>query len=66
MKGRPGTKALKGVPQTEEHKKAVSESLKGRKLSTEHKRKLSKPKPRVCRLSDRKEMSVNHFNRRSE
>lgn len=66
LKGRPGSKVLKGVAQTEEHKKAVSEALTGRKLSTEHKRKLSEPKPRVCRLSDRKEMSVNHFNRRSE
>jgi hypothetical protein len=66
MKGRVGSKALKGRKQTREHIEAVSKSLTGRTFSEEHKNRLSSPKIRVCRLSDRKEMSVNHFNRRSE
>ena len=48
---------------TDSHKKAISASLKGKPKSPEHVAKLKQPKPRVCRLEDRKEMSVNHFTR---
>ena len=55
--------SMKGKTLTEEHKKNLSKSLKNRKLSEEHKKKLSKPKPKVvCRLKDKKEMSLGNFN----
>ena len=34
-----------GVPKSEEHRRKISESLRGRHLSEEHKSKLRKPKP---------------------
>lgn len=48
---------------TDAHKKAISASLKGKSKSPDHIAKLCQPKPRICRLEDRKEMSVNHFTR---
>lgn len=63
MKGHPGTKALKGVPKTSEHNSKNSAALKGKSKTQEHIDKLKVPKNRVCRLSDQKEMSVNHFTR---
>lgn len=50
-------------PKSIEHVLAVSNALKGIPKSEEHKKKLSGPKPRVCRLFDRKEMSVGHYTR---
>jgi hypothetical protein len=44
---------------TEEHKKKIKEALTGKPKSEEHKNKLRVPKLRCCRLSDRKEVSVN-------
>ena len=63
IKGNPGSKKLKGVPKTKEHNERVSLSLRGKKHSQEHILKLSGPKPRITRILDRKEMSVNHFSR---
>jgi hypothetical protein len=44
---------------SEQHRKNISKSLKGKPKSDEHKNKLKMPKLRCCRLSDRKEVSVN-------
>lgn len=63
MKGRPGTKALRGVPKTKEHNRKNSEALSGKPKSAEHIAKMKVPKPRICRLFDKKEMAVNHFTR---
>lgn len=41
----------------------VSAATKGVPKSEQHRKNLSGPKPRICRLTDRKEMSVNHFTR---
>lgn len=51
------------LERTDEHCARISQALKGKPKSAEHKAKLKVPKPRVCRISDRKEMSVNHFTR---
>lgn len=48
---------------TDEHKLNISNALKGKPKSEEHKQKLRKPKVRVCRLIDKKEMSINHYTR---
>lgn len=48
---------------TEKHKSKISESLKGKPKSEDHKKKLSTPKIRICRLHDRKEISVNAYTR---
>lgn len=63
MKGRKGSKALKGKPKSKDHNVKNSEALKGKPKSKEHVEKLRLPKNRVCRLTDKKEMSVNHFTR---
>lgn len=63
MKGRKGSKALKGKPKSEEHNIKNSKALKGKPKSKEHIEKMKLPKNRVCRLTDKKEMSVNHFTR---
>jgi hypothetical protein len=58
-----------GVPKTKEANKKRSEALKGRTKTDEHKANVSaaltgKQRPKVvCRLSDRKEMCLAHFNR---
>jgi hypothetical protein len=65
MKGRkldPSHPFLVGI-KTDSHKTAISESLKGKPKSEEHKDKLRVPKLRCCRLSDRKEVSVNSLSR---
>lgn len=36
------TNSLVGIPKSDEHKKKISDKLKGRKLSQEHKNNLSK------------------------
>lgn len=61
IKGKPGSKKLKGIPKTAEHNKKNSEALKGRKKTKEHIEKLKKPKTKICRIYDKKIMSVNHF-----
>jgi hypothetical protein len=48
---------------SEDHKNAISEALKGKPKSEDHKDKLRVPKLRCCRLSDRKEVSVNSLSR---
>jgi hypothetical protein len=65
MKGKPGTKKLKGVPKSAEHNRKNSESLKGKAKSPEHIQSLkdSIALRKVCRLSDKKIMSVTHFTR---
>jgi hypothetical protein len=50
---------------TEEHKQKIKEALTGIPKSEEHKNKLRVPKLRCCRLSDRKEVSVNALSRHS-
>lgn len=58
-----------GKTQTEESNKKRSQALKGIKKTTEHNSKVSAAKlgkersKVVCRLSDRKEMCLAHFNR---
>lgn len=45
------------------HRQNISKALKGKPKTDAHKKALSKPKVRVCRLMDKKEMSINHFTR---
>ena len=67
LKGKPTNRKFK--PQSEDANNKRSQSLKGRKKSEEHNAKVSaaklgKQRPKVvCRLSDRKEMCLSHFNR---
>lgn len=69
LKGKPTTRQFK--PQPEEANKKRSQALKGRKMTDEQIAKMSATKlgknlPKVvCRLSDRKEMCLSHFNRYS-
>lgn len=66
MKGRSAsedTKQKLRKPKHPGHGKAVSIATKGVPKSEAHKEKLRGSKPRVCRLIDRKEMSVNHYTR---
>lgn len=65
MKGHPGSKKLKGIPKSQEHNRKNSEALKGKKKSAEHLKNLQETLKwrKVCRLTDRKEMSVTHFSR---
>lgn len=48
---------------TDSHRLAISRSLKGMKKSAETIEKLKQPKRRVCRLEDRRDMSIGHFTR---
>lgn len=65
MTGRKGSKKLKGIPKTIEHNRKNSEALKGKKKSAEHIQAIkdSIMLRKVCRLEDRKVMSVTHFTR---
>lgn len=65
LRGRKGTRKLKGVPKTAEHNCKNSEALKGRSFSEEHKKAISEAKKlqKVCRLFDRRVMSTGHFTR---
>jgi len=63
MKGKRYGVALKGVSKPEGFGAKVSAGSKGKPKSEEHISKMKVPKNRVCRLFDRKEMSVNHFSR---
>lgn len=63
LKGHVGHTKSKGVKKHPGHGALVSAASKGKPKSTQHKLNLSGPKPRICRLTDKKEMSVNHFTR---
>ena len=65
LRGRKGTRKLKGVPKTAEHNRKNSEALKGRSFSEEHKKAISEAKKlqKVCRLFDKRVMSIGHFTR---
>lgn len=63
LKGRKGKGGGKGVKKKDGHGQNVSKALTGKSKSDAHKQNLSGPKVRVCRLHDRREMSVNHFSR---
>ena len=71
--------ALIGIPKSEIHKKAISKGLVGKTKgiekseitkqrmrkpkSEDHKNSMRKPKVRICRIHDQREMSVNQFSR---
>lgn len=67
LKGKPANRPFKQQP--EEANRKRSEALKGKKKSPEHNAKVSaaklgKERPKtVCRISDKKEMCLAHFNR---
>lgn len=66
MAGRknPGVSAAsKGVPKPEGFGQKISDALSGVPKTVEHRKKLCGAKPRICRLTDRKELSVNHYTR---
>lgn len=63
MKGRTGHHNSIGIKKRPGHGENVSRATKGVPKSEEHKQKLRKPKARICRLTDQKEMSVNHYTR---
>ena len=63
MKGHIGHTKCRGVKKPMGHGSNVSKSLKDKPKSEEHKENLRKPKYRICRLTDKKEMSVNHYTR---
>lgn len=63
LKGHPGHDKCKGVKKHDGFGAKVSASLLGKTKSHQHKLNLSGPKPRICRLTDKKEMSVNHYTR---
>ena len=63
MTGRTGHHNGLGVKKKDGHGANVSAATKGVPKSIEHRKKLSGAKPRICRLTDKKEMSVNHFTR---
>lgn len=53
---------LSGAPKPDNHRKKISDSLKGRPKTEECKEKLRKPKPLVvCRMHDRKLMALGNF-----
>lgn len=58
---------VKRLPQCQKGYKRserAKEAMRGVRKSEEHKAKMRVPKIRCCRISDRKEMSVNHLNRK--
>jgi hypothetical protein len=57
------SKHFSEMVRTETHCKNISNALTGKPKTTEHKLKLSAPKLRCCRLSDRTETTVNMLNR---
>jgi hypothetical protein len=65
MKSQPLSPNFKCDVRTDAHKNNIAKSLTGKPKTEEHKKKLGGPKLRCCRLSDRKEISVNHLNRRT-
>lgn len=63
LKGRPGTGGGKGIKKKAGHGENVSKALRGIPKTEEHKQAMRKPKRRVCRISDKKEMTVGNFTR---
>lgn len=63
LSGRPGHKKCKGKPKHSNFSTILSNATMGVPKSEQHKRSMSKPKNRVCRLIDKKEMSINHYTR---
>lgn len=51
----------KGVPHSSEHASKISIALKGKEKSAQHKENLRNSKIRVCRLFDRKEITLFQF-----
>jgi hypothetical protein len=56
-------KAKMKKPKHENFGKLLSATISGVPKSEEHKQKLRVPKIKICRLTDKKEMSVNHYTR---
>lgn len=48
---------------TDTHRQKIKDALTGKPKSLEHKQNLSKPRARVCRIYDHKEMAVNAYTR---
>ncbi len=65
LSGRKGSKLLRGVPKSEEHNRKNSEAHKGKIFTEEHRKRISEARKlqRVCRLFDKREMSMCHFTR---
>jgi hypothetical protein len=63
MKSKPLPENFKCIDKTDEHKARIAEALRGKPKTDDHKKSLSKPKTRVCRIHDRKEMAVNAYTR---
>lgn len=66
LKGRKLSEEVKSKmrkPKHPGHGALVSKGLKGLKKSETHRKNLGGPKNRVCRILDKKEMSVGHFTR---
>lgn len=63
MKSRVRNENFKCIDRTPEHRKNISAALKNKPKSAEHRKKMTGAKPRICRLTDKKEMSVNHYTR---
>ena len=63
MSGKKGKNKSRGIPKTAEHNRKNSEALKGKKKSAEHRQALRESYNirRVCRLDDKKEMSIVVF-----
>ena len=57
------TKQKMRKPKHAGHGAKVSAATKGKQKSESHKLALRKPKQRVCRIFDRKEMAVGHYKR---
>lgn len=63
MKTKPIPENFKCLERTDDHKARIAEALKGKPKTVDHIKSLSKPKTRVCRIHDRKEMAVNAYTR---
>lgn len=63
MKTKPIHENFKCLERTDDHKARIAEALKGKPKTADHIKSLSKPKTRVCRIHDRKEMAVNAYTR---
>lgn len=63
MKSRPTHERFRCPHRSEKHKANIAKALKDKPKSPEHIKNLSKPKTRICRIHDRKEMSVNAYSR---
>lgn len=57
------TRKRMSKPRKEGTREAISHAKKGMIFSEDHKKALQKPKRRICRLIDKKEMSICHYTR---